>query len=795
MTEHEKTLFTKLDELSNLEIVESGDDVPFRPVDQFIGKTVTNFKIVELIGRGAMGSVYKARHVLLDKDVAIKILHPHLCSNDSALKRFKQEAQSAVRLEHPGIVRVQDFGVTAEGQPYLLMDYVEGISLSQLVAAGPMQPDQAFKICAQICDALEEAHRKGVVHRDIKPSNVIIVNAGTAQEAIKVVDFGIAKVVEDSKNVALTQTGESIGSPPYMSPEQCQAQPLDPRSDIYSLGCVLYELLTGTSPFVGGSIYETICQHLHSLPESVGKRRPGIKNAVALDAVLLQALAKDPDKRFGSAAEFKKALSDTGSFSPQASLKARVNSFARVFNARYGWKPVVAGAAILILAAVPGYMAYQSTQGYHKKPYAFTPFVAPGDFERVRREAEALMQQHDPGTAAQKYKEAMILGTGLGIENEALQECMAGRLACLEQLGQSNEADAQRADLKRAREFATMDRFTILSNARTIAALTAQYASKPNDPDLRRKLANAYCNQAWLSTSLGDEQNALEHAESALKLLKPHENKDDIESAVYAMSAKARAYSNRYQLSDAENVVDEMMTLAERSGPVTREMARAKSALGGLLFRTADCRKVDKTPQQREALRQNSLTAYRESEAIWRKLEGISSPWLADTLVDQAAPLRTQRWFDQAENVLKRSIKMNEEIRGAEDARTARAIYALAFENVYAAELQEDEKKKLAWMQSADTLMARSADIIRRGSGDASELLPAIHALQGRIRQVNRDYAAAEDLFNRAFEESRRLNKDSDTAKYAYEHLIEIYTEQGRKKDIEGLMYRVRSDS
>ncbi|MBA3994422.1 MAG: hypothetical protein C0469_12910 [Cyanobacteria bacterium DS2.3.42] len=267
------------------------------------GRMVGNkYQIVSLIGSGGMGSVYRVQQVFLGKQFALKVLDLNK-QNDVSVRRFQQEARTASQLQHPNLIEVHDFGMLGEVQPYLVMDLVEGQTLSDwLKKSGALPPDYVVSLCIQICFGLMYAHEKGVVHRDIKPGNIILLHADRAvtEGSVKIVDFGIAKLTqsEDGEIQALTRTGEIFGSPIYMSPEQCKGTPVDRRSDIYSLGCVVYECLTGTPPFLGDSAMATMLKRLSDEPVSLKEASFGREFPAALESIVRKMLAVEPEDRY-----------------------------------------------------------------------------------------------------------------------------------------------------------------------------------------------------------------------------------------------------------------------------------------------------------------------------------------------------------------------------------------------------------------------------------------------------------------------------------------------------------------
>jgi serine/threonine protein kinase len=263
------------------------------------------YEVGEILGFGGMSEVHLARDIRLHRDVAVKVLRADLARDPSFYLRFRREAQNAAALNHPAIVAVYDTGEadTAEGPlPYIVMEYVEGVTLRDIVHNdGPMEPKRAIEVIADACQALNFSHQHGIIHRDVKPANIMISKAG----AVKVMDFGIARALADSGN-PMTQTSAVIGTAQYLSPEQARGETVDARSDVYSLGCVLYEILTGEPPFVGDSPVAVAYQHVREDPVPPSQRHGGI--SPELDAVVLKALAKNPENRYQTAADMRTDL-------------------------------------------------------------------------------------------------------------------------------------------------------------------------------------------------------------------------------------------------------------------------------------------------------------------------------------------------------------------------------------------------------------------------------------------------------------------------------------------------------
>ncbi|WP_235879835.1 serine/threonine-protein kinase [Polyangium aurulentum] len=285
-----------------------------RPQDPNIGRDILGgqFQILQKIGSGGMGSVYKAAQPAMNRMVAVKILHPKLANRKDLVSRFRREARAMSHLTHPNTVKVLLYGELEDGSLYIVMEYLEGKNLNQVVRKeGPMSSDRAIPILIQVCGALQEAHSQGIIHRDLKPENIFLSTNGGLRDFPKVLDFGLAKVTERELrpgSVMLTQEGMVFGTPEFMSPEQAQGKPLDARSDIYSLAVILYEMLTGKLPFEARTPMEYIQHHVTKPPIALEVRVQGKTFPPGLGAVIAKALEKRPEDRFPSAADFADAL-------------------------------------------------------------------------------------------------------------------------------------------------------------------------------------------------------------------------------------------------------------------------------------------------------------------------------------------------------------------------------------------------------------------------------------------------------------------------------------------------------
>jgi serine/threonine-protein kinase len=306
------------------------------PGATYTGAILGNYRVLDLIARGGMGSVYRARHAVLGRPAAIKLLRPELTSDPALLQRFVNEAKAATQIRHPGVVEVYDYGTTEDGLAYLVMELLEGVSLEQRLAErGRMAIREAIALARGIAGALRAAHREGIVHRDLKPANVFLVPDPDAPvgDRIKILDFGIAKLVEPARTHH-TMTGALIGTPLYMAPEQARAaHTIDHRADLYSLGCILYEMIVGQPPFRAAGAGELIALHLLEAPTPPSQRAAV---PVALDLVVMRLLAKEPAERYATAADVIAALDALGTASVVPPVAAAPGGSA----ARVGFRTV-----------------------------------------------------------------------------------------------------------------------------------------------------------------------------------------------------------------------------------------------------------------------------------------------------------------------------------------------------------------------------------------------------------------------------------------------------------------------
>jgi serine/threonine-protein kinase len=324
----------------------SGARTIARDPRRLVGRVINGkYEVTEVLGVGGMGVVYKVRHLILqNKNVfALKVLHPRFSCQSNFQTRFLREVEIAMDLTHENVIQIRDFGVTEQSLLFYTMDFFPGKSLKALLEEkGALPPGRATAIARQVLLALAEAHKLGIVHRDLKPDNILIEASPEGEDRVRILDFGIAKLLiqDTEKDDGLTRDGV-IGTPKYMSPEQASCEKVDGRADLYSLGVILHEMLAGLPPFNGDSAREVIMCHLTAAPRPLRQARPDLDVPAVLEDLVLRLLSKDPDERPGSSEEVLRVLAGE-----DTTMAPRVGPRRRIPRKR-----LIAGIALLILSA------------------------------------------------------------------------------------------------------------------------------------------------------------------------------------------------------------------------------------------------------------------------------------------------------------------------------------------------------------------------------------------------------------------------------------------------------------
>lgn len=479
-----------------------------RQEEDLIGTIVSQrYKIIDEIGTGGMGKVYRAEHLLIGKVQAIKLLHRHLSSNKHSIQRFQTEAKAASSLRHDNLLTVTDFGLTESDQPFIVMDYIKGRSLSEILKdEGALSIASFIEIFTQVCKGLAHAHEKCVIHRDLKPSNIMIDDDGGGSPMVRIVDFGIAKILPNEEGVAqhLTQTGELFGSPLYMSPEQCHGGNIDTRSDIYSLGCAMFEALTGVPPLKGASVVETLLLHMREQAPQLSEACPRKQFPLELENIIAKALEKDREQRYQSA---KELLDDLSRFrfhhnlpAPARDTLARHESAASPrANSRHAFNRALAtgvraraigtSALVLLSVTLAGSAVYHFGVKHDASSAtgAVTSRAASDELERATElTAAAWAKLEDAGAEpAETYaQKALEIRRRLAPNSEALAESLNQVAYLMQQQaidfnGQTDEAKIAMAE-------------NMYKQAIAMSSNSKPYLIETGQPKYKRNLADLY---------------------------------------------------------------------------------------------------------------------------------------------------------------------------------------------------------------------------------------------------------------------------------------------------------------
>lgn len=462
--------------------------------DPFVGKTLLGqFRIEEPIGAGGMGTVYRAHQTTLSRNVAVKILHPELASNPDAVRRFHREAKVATQLEHPNLVRVFLFGeLPNEEGLYLIMEYLEGKSITDVLKTeGALPVPRALHLAAQVCEGVGVAHAQGIVHRDVKPENIMVVQRHGDADFVKVLDFGIARLLWDEQS-ALTQSGVIFGTARYISPEGASGEHTDARSDVYSIGVLVYQLLTGVTPFEAQTPVAMLMKHIHDRPaplRTVGKGHQ-VPQPVA-DAVM-QALNKKPGHRYADATAFADALRSAASAAGVPMLGLRQS-----WSARTSLPPITPAPVPASTTTAPSPVSNttdMSVAGLPKRP-RWTTMLAAFVFGAAAVVSGVVAVDQFSGPSPAEQHEALV--------DRAREALTAGHIDAppgenvLELSGRILEADPQHAGAKNVRREAVLRLFEEAARARALddtetakAALERVLVFQPGDPEALDVLAS-----------------------------------------------------------------------------------------------------------------------------------------------------------------------------------------------------------------------------------------------------------------------------------------------------------------
>jgi serine/threonine protein kinase/Flp pilus assembly protein TadD len=612
------------------------------------------YEILELIGDGAMGQVYKAKHRLLKRIVAVKMMHPNLVSGAAALKRFQKEAELASALNHPNILTVYDFGVTDGGVPYLVMAFLEGTSLAEQIAGGAnLELKRSVHIFKQVSLGLAHAHENGVVHRDLKPSNIMLVQLDNDPDFVKIVDFGIAKLLTPTEGETdnLTRTGEVFGSPPYMSPEQCRALPVDARCDIYSLGCVMYRTLSGKQPITGHDLIEYLYKHVNETPEAFSIVCPELNIPADLETIIFKAMAKQPDDRYQSMGELRDALEHVYQGIPGDSLtrtdipRLEIPAVEKVespeVNEKSESKQEEDGAALQAKVEQPNVTSHALSNIVANKKavviavgavaliaisftlnQGFSGSKGDSEIEKLQLDAQADYNKGAYALAKQKIRAAIKLAEKTNSPKNAGNRYLLGMIQYAQ-----GEYDESQANLETARTLYIANGNDPMRVAECEAfigrAETALGQYKDAEKDLRHSLelrtkmggknsyamADSFTGLGYLYMRQGKFQDAIKELKSALDLTEK-ERGPDSQSTASALNDLGQAYQLAANFKAAEPLYKRALTIRKNkldgNSPF---IADSYNCLGALCASTGRLAEAKLYYEQALAIQQRTLLA------------------------------------------------------------------------------------------------------------------------------------------------------------------------------------------
>jgi serine/threonine protein kinase/Tfp pilus assembly protein PilF len=748
--------------------------------DPLIGQIVAgHYEILEPLGAGGWSLVYKARQKPINRLVAVKILHSHLVKDPEKVARFQREAEAASSLLHPHVAAVFDYGLLPQGQPFIVMEYMEGKALSEVLEKeGALPLSRAMQIFMQACQGLGAAHEKGVVHRDIKPSNIFLAQAATGEEIVKILDFGLAKLVlPDEGRGNLTQTGETMGTPDYMSPEQCLAMNLDARTDIYTLGYVMYETLTGRQAVVGKTTYDSMNAHIHDMPMPFAEANPKIKIPEAVEAVVFKALAKDPSDRYQSCAELHQALAnaykDRGGFLKKLSYAAgrRRARGKRASSPTSMIIPVGAAALALLI----GWRYFELHNNLAPRVGSETQVDLRSQWKALKAQAEDDFNREDYQGVENKIKKTdgvLSVAEKLGDQDDALTDTLKLLRKTEEKLGHAGEIKDVDARLKAISErYYWKEWGTVDENSRKITELFGDLANDPNNKKIAEELALTFNKQCALLMKDNKYDQAEALIQRALKMeLRVLGDKDP----EYARSIGnlGAIYFDTGRNDEAGKLLRKCLSIREEVlGPMDPLVARSCRILSDY------CERNEQFAES-EALLKRAMNIYQQAQGKYPQAES-NYAWCANNL---GLSYFNQGKLAQARQMMELSLKVRERIDGPDSIDGARA-----FNNLGLVDMKEKNYK------SAKTLFERALSIFKTKLDNQGMDAAQTQFNLGSLYLEMGDYPNAEANLIPAFNICRRLMPTSRTTIDAFQALMKTYQAQHKIDEMRALTKLVNS--
>lgn len=718
-------------EYSTEMIICPDDDTLLTPllVDTLIGTTLADkYQILEKLGSGGMGLVYKAKHLLMKRLVAIKLMLPQFAASATALKRFRQEAQAASHLNHPNILKVYDFGVTPQGLPYLVMDLLEGTNLSaELTKHNYLPLGRALNIFVQTCAALYHAHQKGVIHRDLKPGNIMLVDYDGQSDVVQIVDFGMAKILSemDGENEELTKTGEVFGSPMYMSPEQCMGRELDGRSDIYSLGCVMYRTLTGRPAVAGASAMECFNKHATALPAPFAEVAPELMLPPSLEAIIFKAMAKEVHERQDSMAQLREELlAELGQADISSSMQAGADSQQKLSTSQSGPTSNSSASASLSASNNSAATTNQSQSTATASENSHTQLSNIGMVRLPARQARVLetsMSQMQPSPKV--ARKGMIWASIAGVAIIAAAVVLMPKGSTSKGPNQGTNQDSSQSQTD------------VVSASEDYGQLIKQGQS---------------------SFDHGDYTEALKKFKVALEKAR---SSGDYDHVAEVRMALGRTYVEIQDLDNGQKEFQEILKIRESEKKLTAlDATESMNELGKIYRAKGQYAQAQKLFNRALAIRQNYT--------------GADHAAVAETLADLGNLALAQRQFKKATDLLAQAEKIASSTQGLADLNQANIFSAIG----QAYQLQGQFDKATVYYEKALAIREKSLNPDNPAIADTLTYL-------GTLAFVKRDFVKADTYLHRALDiQEKTLSKD-DPSIATTEFCLGVLYQQTKKYD------------
>lgn len=743
--------------------------------DPFIGQVIgDHYEVTEVLGQGGWSVVYKAHHqTIRNRHVAIKVLHQHLVRDPDKVLRFQREAEAAMSLTHPCVAAVYDYGVLPGGQPFIVMEYLEGIALSDILRdEGALSVERTLHIAEQVCTGLAVAHERNIIHRDVKPSNIFITRDGQGVESVKLLDFGLAKLLApDEGQGNLTETGETMGTPDYMSPEQCMGMTLDARTDVYTMGYVLYEMLTGRQAVVGKNTFESMNLHIYEMPPPFAQVNPEVKIPDAIESVVFHALAKEPEERYQSALELRDALLEAGkkqdTRNPFSKWLASSRRKSLATRNKHSQRNAVAATVLIgcvAVAAAVGLTLHFRGESSSSADHAQDQLES---WRALNTRGINAFNERDYVMARKSFEQAEPFADQLGDGSEQQRLTLKYLKDTYTRLGETAlAAKVQKKMDKLDRDYYLSEFGRREENDLKIRELFRQLFTHPTDKKIASQLSKTLNDQCALAAADARLDEAEDLVQQALEVTTRVLGKQD---PLYArcLTNMAVIAFDRGKKQDAEKYYKQALELREKVQPPGDPMiARAARNLAEYYRRTGDNDKA--------------LPLLLRSAEMYAKNPGKISNYYVYVANNLGITYIARGEFDRAEQWLNTALAIREQMNGKDDVEYARALCNLGQLNTLRKRYPDAEKQ----ITTALAICERRLGPMKTETALAAMNLATLYLDMGKP-------ALSERYWKRAYSVFSSINPRSDRAITAFQGLCTAYTQQNKIEDARKLSREV----